>query len=305
MDRSTEGYCGPPLLETRGTNDEASVLRGRDRSGRQWEGATVKRRFLILFAPLIAALTVVATASARPNELSYPSNSDFVASEITGPPSYQLWHASNWDAIASKIAGFPLEVDYSDNLAEWNYLTGVEPNAPYVVDGFTYTFAQPGTTMLNASDGRRYNVYHNIWLSPDIASYLNKTYTYPLSYADAQHFARGLLTLDHESQHQRLHSNDEAYVNACALKDMPRLLQDDLKMSPTVTKNIAVPVTSRVRQRYRATVNHHRVWRYRYVWRTHYVNQLQTLPNPDYDRILSGAQYDYDHSPPPYNQGTC
>jgi hypothetical protein len=76
-------------------------------------------------------------------------------------------------------------------------------------------------------------------------------------------------------------------------------------MSPTVTKNISVPVRSRVKQRYRATVNHHRVWRYRYVWRTHYVDKPKTVTNPDYAAILAGAQYNYDHSPPPYNQGTC
>ena len=39
------------------------------------------------------------------------------------------------DQAASEIAGFPVEVDASDSIAEWNALTGDDPNSGYVTMG--------------------------------------------------------------------------------------------------------------------------------------------------------------------------
>jgi hypothetical protein len=52
-----------------------------------------------------------------------------------------IWHDTSLDPAASTIAGFPISVYFSDNIAEWNLLTGT-PAGPYVTLGFTYTLSR-------------------------------------------------------------------------------------------------------------------------------------------------------------------
>jgi len=212
-----------------------------------------------------------------------------------------LWHMVDLDAAASEIAGFPLTVVASDSVYEWNVLTGGE--SPYNVTGFNLTFAAPTTLLYNPADGKYYQAYHAIYLSPYIYAVLHTDLAHDNPY-DA---AITLLTLDHEAQHQRLHSGDEGRVNACALQDMPRFVA---KFMPATTQQtVQVPVTNRVKVTYRAHVKLHGRWVYRwrskYVTRTSYDAQVQTIDNPAFVAILSAARDVYGKQPPPYSTGTC
>src|SRR5262245_42539690 len=141
-----------------------------------------------------------------------------VAGTDPGPASKQLWHMTALDQAASEIAGFPVEVDASDSIAEWNALTGDDPNSGYRTMGFTYVTTNTSAQMYNPHDGYYDNAYHHLYLSPSIYA----TFRTNLAQANPTDAAEALLVLDHESQHQRLHSGDESRVNACALADMPR-----------------------------------------------------------------------------------
>ncbi len=72
------------------------------------------------------------------------------------------------------------------------------------------------------------------------------------------------MVLDHEAQHQRLHSHDESRVNACALADMPRLPQTDYHVPATLTQTVNEPQQYQVNVR--KHVKAHRRWCGRRVW---------------------------------------
>ena len=212
-----------------------------------------------------------------------------------------LWHLPGLDAAASEVAGFPVGVDASDNVYEWNLITGGAD--PYNVTGFNYTFALPGTMMYDPYDGKFYYVYHQVFLSPVVYAIFHTE----LSTANAYDAAVALLTLDHESQHLRLHSGDEGKVNACAMQDMPRFLAKFV--AATVQQSVQVPVSYQAQVKYRARVKVRGrwVWRYRSKWVTkvRYESQVQTVTNPAYAAILAASKDVYHHQPPPYSTGTC
>lgn len=213
--------------------------------------------------------------------------------------SKQLWHMPALDQAASEIAGFPVEVDASDSISEWNALTGDDPNSAYETLGFTYVYANPYSVMFNPLDGKRYNSYHHLYLNPSIYA----TFQGVLAQANPYDAAVALLTLDHESHHQKLHSGDESRVNACAIADLPRFTAKWIV--PTTIQNVQVPQSYRVRVRYRAMVHGRSLWRSRYVTRVRYVTQPQTVANPAYTAVLDAAHDIYVHLPAPYNAGTC
>jgi hypothetical protein len=225
--------------------------------------------------------------------------SAFCCSSTAFASSRAIWHMTTLDPVATDVAGFPLQVNASDNLTEWNELTAGTDAGPYTVLGFTATFAAPGQQLYNPYDGLYYDEYRVIWLNPDIYNILVNGTNDPYQLAGA------LMTLDHESMHQRLQSGDENRVNACALQDIPRLLTTDFGIPATVMQTVSVPVKTRVRIRYR--VRHHGRWVYRhkYVTRTSYVSQTQTVPNPTFTSIVSAATAFYRNQPPSYNTGTC
>lgn len=213
--------------------------------------------------------------------------------------STTIWHLNTLDQAASEIAGFPITVAASDNVAEWNALTGNDPNSSYETAGFTYTTSNPDFWIYNPYDGYEYRAYHTLFLSPSIY----KTFSTDLVLANPYDAAIALLTLDHESHHQKLHSGDESRVNACALADMPRFTAKWI--TPTVAKDVQVPVSYRTKVRYRAKVHGRWVWRSRYVTKVRYITQQRTDANPAYTAVLAAARDIYAHQPPPYNAGTC
>jgi hypothetical protein len=214
--------------------------------------------------------------------------------------SKQIWHMTGLDQAASEIAGFPITVAASDNVAEWNALTGDDPNSAYQTLGFTYVNADPSFWIYNPYDGYDYAAYHTVFLRPEIY----ETFHTGLAQATPYHAATALLTLDHESQHQKLHSSDEGRVNACALADLPRFTAKWIV--PTTTQDVLVPQTYRAKVRYRANVHGRWVWRYRYVNKVRYVTQMRTVANPAFTAVLDAAHDIYtNYQSAPYNTGTC
>jgi hypothetical protein len=214
-----------------------------------------------------------------------------------GPVSKQLWHMTDLDAAASEIAGFPVTVVASDSIPEWTAL--IDGDDPYSVAGFTYVYANPSSLLFNPYDGGHYGAYHTVFLNPTIYATLHTG----LTQANPHDAAVALLVLDHESQHQRLHSGDESRVNACALADLPRFTAKWIV--PTTIQNVQVPQSYRTKVRYRAKVHGRSVWRSRYITKVRNVLQQQTVANPAYTAVLDAAHEIYVHQPAPYNAGTC
>jgi hypothetical protein len=195
-----------------------------------------------------------------------------------------------------------------DNDAEWLSLSPV--NGRQGIAGFTAITATPSSLLYDAYTGQFYNVYHTVWLSPRTFNAFRNYIADGISLTDnAFEVATALMVLDHEAQHWRLFSGDESRVNACALADMPRLLQADFGIPATITQTVSVPITYKVKVRYRVRVKvkgrYVYRYRYRYVNRVRYENQQQQFPNPLYTTILSAARDSYNSQPPPYNSGTC
>lgn len=260
---------------------------------------------------LVAAVAVVmslaiagsANAASKPSHPGPASAPSAVAgTSDPGPVSKQLRHLTPLDASASEIAGFPVTVAASDNIAEWNVLTGNDPNSQYEVSGFTYVYASPTSLLFNPYDGLNYAAYHTVFLSTSIYTTF-MTFNADMTKANPYNAAEALLVLDHESQHQKLHSGDESRVNACALADLPRFTAKWIV--PTTIQNVQVPQSYRAKARYRAKVHGRWVWRSRYFTKVRYVTQPQTVANPAYTAVLAAAHDIYVHQPAPYNAGTC
>lgn len=230
---------------------------------------------------------------------------------LAGPASAankQIWHASPLDPIASEIAGFPLQVITSDNVTEWNAIDGYE--GPYTVLGFTAINATPSSWIYNPYDGYRYGLYRTVWLNPEIDATFGTIVTSGINDSSNPYaVAKALMTLDHEAQHQRLHSGDESRVNACALADLPRLLNTRFNVPSTTTADVPSDVfyQEKVRVKYRVKVKGRWVSRYRYKYvdrvRTEYVRQ--TVANPTFTRVMDAARSFVANQPPPYSTGTC
>ena len=252
----------------------------------------MKKERLVAAVAVVMSLAIAGSANAA-SKPSDPGTSN------PGPVSKQLWHLTALDAAASEIAGFPVTVAASDNITEWNTLTGNDSNSEYEVAGFTYVYASPSALLFKPYDGGYYSAYHTVFLNPTIYTAFHTNLAQANPYAAAE----ALLTLDHESQHQKLHSGDESRVNACALADLPRFTAKWIV--PTTIQNVQVPQSYRVRVRYRAMVHGRSLWRSRYVTRVRYVTQPQTVANPAYTAVLDAAHDIYVHLPAPYNAGTC
>jgi hypothetical protein len=181
-----------------------------------------------------------------------------------------IWHLPNLDPVVSEVAGVPLQANYSDNQAEWNYIAGDEG-----VLGFTCITCSPYASKYDPFNGSYYNMYRTVWFAPEIRDILSNLSAH--SYYDV---GMAFLTIDHEAMHWRLFSRDEGRVNACALNDLPRFLTVDEGIPVTTTQTVSVPQQYQVKVRYRAKVHGRHVWRYRYVWRTRYIDQQQTVTNP-------------------------
>lgn len=242
----------------------------------------MKKYLLAVCVTALAAAVLVPVASASPTTTK------------------QIWHANWLDPIASDVAGTPLTVITSDNDVEWSGMT--DPGEI----GFTCITCLPGTPLYNPYDGHYYDMYHTVWLAPEVdAVFRDISQNGIREGMNSFMVGEAMMTLDHEAQHWRLYSGDEGRVNACALADLPRLLSVDFHVPSTTTQNVSVPQAYRVRVRYRAKVNGRYVYRYRWVTRTRYVTQTQTVPNQVYTSILAGAQAFYRGQPYPYNAGTC
>jgi len=220
----------------------------------------------------------------------------------------QLWHAGPLDATASEIAGFPLQVITSDNVTEWNAIVGYQ--GPYSVLGFTAINALPSSTIYNPYDGYRYGLYRTVWLNPEVDAAFRTIVTSGINASTNPYsVAKALMVLDHEAQHQRLHSADESRVNACALADLPRLLSTRFNVPSTTTATVPsdVPYQAKVKVKYRVKVKGRWVYRYRYKYvdrfRTEYVEQ--TVANPTFTRVMDEARSFVANQPPPYSTGTC
>ena len=244
-------------------------------------------RITLLLATVVAFFTLAGPASAANN---------------------QLWHVTWLDQTASEIAGFPVEVIASDNVTEWNAV--VDYHGPYSVLGFTAIDALQSTMIPNPYDGLWYRLYHTVWVNPEVYASLNTIGTSGINESSNPYsVAKALMVLDHEAQHQRLHSGDESRVNACALADLPRLLNTRFNVPSTTTATVPSDVTyqAKVKVKYRVKVKSRWVNRYRYKYvdriRTEYVQQ--TVANPTFTRVMDAARSFVANQPPPYSTGTC
>ena len=211
-----------------------------------------------------------------------------------GPVSKQLWYTDHYNAVASALAGFPVEVDGEDDYVEW----GSWVDAPYAVIGFTYLYASASSPL-----------YHRIFLAPPIWSTLLQIDSGGIDSVSRADAAEAILTLTHEAYHQRLYSSDESRVNACALRDFGWVLVNEFGVSQTTQQTVTSPKTSYVRVR-------HAVWRiskgkrvrryvYRLVRKTTYTSHTLTVLNPGYGALVSAAEAFVASQPPPYNSGIC
>jgi hypothetical protein len=214
----------------------------------------------------------------------------------------QVWHANWLDPKATEIAGVPLTVMTSDSDLEWLDIN--EGNDGVI--GFTCPACSPSAGVYNPIDGRWYSGYRTIWIAPSVDRALRDILANGLRQGmDYYQAGRALLTLDHEAQHWRLYSGDEARVNACALADLPRMLSVDFGLPAQVQQSIQVPQSYQVRVRQRVRLHGRYVYRYRWVTKTRYVWTSQSVDNPVMSGIVSGAQAFYRSQPYPYNAGTC
>jgi hypothetical protein len=228
-----------------------------------------------------------------------------------GAATKQLWYSDHINAVASDVAGFPLEADMEDNWSEWVAeiaAGGGDPSIAGSVLGFTATFASPGDYIWWNYGARSVFLYHRVFLSPRVYGELTLIERQGITNAasaDLLGTTEGLLALVHESTHQRLHSGDESRVNACAVQELPDVLTRDYALPATVT------TTSLVAQQYRVLVTRrvrvHRRWvlRKRYVTRTRYVDVTTTSPNPVFTSIVNAVLWYRANQPAPYNTGTC
>jgi hypothetical protein len=153
----------------------------------------------------------------------------------------QLWYTDHINAVASNVAGFPLEANMEDNWNEWAAeiaAGGGDPGIAGSVLGFTATFASPGDYIWWNYGASSIFIYHRVFLSPRVYGELMQIERQGIrnaASADLLGTTEGLLTLIHESTHQKLHSRDESRVNACAVQAFPDVLTRDYGLPATVT----------------------------------------------------------------------
>lgn len=201
-----------------------------------------------------------------------------------------------------------------DDANEWQTVTQSANSADIL--GFTCAF--------DVSVGD--SCYHRVYVAPIVTQQLYGSV--PLSASaryqpiwsrledgtqDPYYGAIAILTLIHESYHNRLRSADESLVNTCALRDFGYWLSTAFQVPRTVTTTTYT--YSRHAYRKRIRVNHHRRVKGRMrswhtdkrVIRYHTVTVPQSIdsPNPLYTTLVNDAQSFYASQPPPYNAGTC
>jgi hypothetical protein len=228
-----------------------------------------------------------------------------------GAATKQLWYSDHINAVASNVAGFPLEADMEDNWSEWvaEYSAGGgDPSIAGYVLGFTATFASPGDYIWWDYGAHSIFLYHRVFLSPRVYGELMQIERQGITNAasvDLLGTTEGLLALVHESTHQALHSGDESRVNACAIQELPDVLTRDYGLAATVTTTSSVAQQYQVRLTRRVRVHHRWILRKRWVTRTRYVDVTTTSPNPVFTGIVNEVQWYRANQPPPYNTGTC
>jgi hypothetical protein len=228
-----------------------------------------------------------------------------------GAATKQLWYTDHINAVASDVAGFPLEADMEDNWSEWvsEYAAGGgDPSIAGYVLGFTATFAIPGQYIWWNYGARWVFLYHHVFLSPQVYAELMRIEQQGISNAasaDLLGTTEGLLALVHESTHQKLHSGDESRVNACAVQGVPSVLIRDYGLPATVATTSSVAQKYRVLVTKRVRINGRWVLRKRYLQRTRYVDVTTTSPNPVIMSIVNELQWYRANQPSPYNTGTC
>jgi hypothetical protein len=228
-----------------------------------------------------------------------------------GASTKQLWYTNPINAVASDVAGFPLEADMEDDWSEWVgeiAAGGGDPSIAVHVLGFTATFASPGDYIWWDYGAKSIFLYHRVFLSPRVYGELMQIERQGISNAasaDLLGTTEGLLALVHESTHQKLHSGDESRVNACAVQELPDVLTRDYGLPATVTTTSSVPQQYRVLVTRRVRVHGRSVIRKRYVTRTRYVDVTTTSPNSVFTSIVNEIQWYRANQPPPYNTGTC
>ena len=107
----------------------------------------MKKYLLAILMAALAGVVLVPVATASPSD--HP------------PLDKMVWHLPGLDSIVSEVAGVPLQVNYSDNQAEWNYIADGAG-----VLGFTCVTCSPYSTLYNPFDGYDYNMYRTVWLAP-------------------------------------------------------------------------------------------------------------------------------------------
>jgi hypothetical protein len=258
---------------------------------------------LLLLATVLAAATLGVPMVAQANShsdrgisLDTQVNPVPTSAVLAEASSKQLWHSNRYDTMASTLAGFPIVAAGEDDYNEWgSFLNGTDP---YAVLGFTFVYA-PSTSP----------IYHTIFLAPPIWSTLNKIDSGGIDSVARSDAAMSILTLIHESYHQRLYSGDESRVNACALRDFGSTIEGQFGVSPTVEETVTTPVvtTHKVRKAVWRTIKGKRVKRYVYklVSTTTYRDDTVVSDNPTYVELVGAAKTFVAGQPYPYNTGTC
>ena len=199
----------------------------------------------------------------------------FAATAATA--SATLQHDPRLDAVATDVAGFPLTVYGEDDPAAW--AADAAGGASSDPTGFTY-LDRPV-----------------VYLSPPMWAALESVEGSGVTLPFSIDVPLAILTLIHESDHQRLHSADEGRVEACAIAAFPSVLSRDFGIPATVTTTRRRVVYSRRR------VKVHGRYVTRRVART--VSTSVPSANPIYALLVQEAQEIYATEPPPYSTGVC
>ena len=233
------------------------------------------------------------------------------------------WYYDEYDRIARVVSGVPdLRLLMVDSEYDWVVYLAGDPNTA----AFVCLLATPG-----------HWCYRKIWVSPHTSRALGlqgatvrpwweMLTTGTVSLYDA---TEALITFLHETYHWRLFSADEGRVQACTIRDLPYWLSAVFRIPATTTTTQTVPEqrTTMVEESYDVRVkykkriwvkrngNRVRVWVTRYRWETRYrmvprtetvyVQRTTTVPNPNFQTLVSTANAIHAAERPPYGGGTC
>jgi hypothetical protein len=251
-----------------------------------------------LVATLLAALAAAGAAQAgttriERNVAGTAGPAGTLAQRVRAPlaakQAQTLYSSTYLDGVVGGISGQPLRTVLEDDPIEW---TTMFANDLSVLGFVCFADTDPSDWC-----------YHRVFVGPvPTLTFIKWSQGQTPTYWDA---AVAIMTVTHEAIHYQKASGDEGRVNACALQQFPSVIDTYFGFHPTVAKTVAV--TKRVwrKKRLRLLRQGRWVWVAKRFRRVVTVHVRQTVPNPDYVKLVQASQDFYASQPPPYNTGTC